>query len=272
MINSTNLLNQLRLLNVSEADIRDLFTYRYKIDYNQVLLGRLYMLDSKAEMDLELISNQYPISYIIGFVNFFNMKITVNPSVLIPRPETEELVYLIQRKQGNTLVNTALDLCTGSACIGLSLKKIFPHAEIYASDISLKAIQVAQQNAEINKLEINLVLSDYFQYFINHNMKFDLIVSNPPYIKEGEILDRSLGYEPQIALYSGTDGLTAFYNIFTYLDKVLNEHGVAYFEIEANNYEQTISLAREILKAYTIETIKDMSNKNRFLKISKRYI
>lgn len=269
MINSNTLLENLRLLNVSEADIRDLFIYRYKIDYNQVLLGRLFMLDKKAEDDLQLIENNYPIAYIIGFVNFYNLHIKVDNRVLIPRPETEELVNIIEQRQKKTIINSALDLCSGSGCITLSLKKMFPNATVYGGDISFASLQVAQINADINKLEVYLAQTDYFSYFIKNNLKFDLIVSNPPYIKEGEILDPSLAYEPQIALFSGSDGLTAFYNIFLHLKEVLNEHGVCYFEMEEANAKETVLLAREILRDFKIEVIKDLSNKDRFLRLTR---
>ncbi len=270
MINSNTLLTQLRGLGVSEADIKDLFTYRYKIDYNQVLLGRLYMLDNKAEDDLNLIASDFPIAYIIGFVEFYGLKIKVNQNVLIPRPETEELMNIIYKNQAKTMINSCLDICSGSSCIGLSLKKMFPNASVYCGDISYQALLVGQQNAELNKLEINLAQTDYFNYFINHKMTFDLIVANPPYIKQGEILDASLAFEPSIALYSGNDGLTAFYNLFLHLKEVLNPHGVAYFEMEANNSTETVLLARELLKEYDIQIIKDLSNKDRFLKVYKR--
>lgn len=271
MINSNTYLTQARALGIAEADIKDLFTYRYKIDYNQVLQGRLYMLDQKAENDLTLIANNFPIAYIIGFVEFYGLKIKVNQNVLIPRPETEEFMHIIEKRQSKTMINSCLDICSGSSCIGLSLKKMFPKAEVYCGDISYQALLVGQQNAEENKLEINLAQTDYFNYFIQHKMTFDLIVGNPPYIKQGEILDASLAFEPSIALYSGNDGLTAFYNLFLHLKEVLNPHGVAYFEMEASNAQETVLLAREILKEYDVEVIKDLSNKDRFIKISKRY-
>lgn len=272
MINSDKFITKLRALGVVEADIKDLFNYRYHIDYNKILMGQLFMMPNKADDDLEIIARNFPIAYLIGFVNFYGLKINVNPNVLIPRPETEELMEIINKRQKNTLINTALDLCTGSGCIALSLKKMFPKATIYASDISYKALMVGQVNAEENKLEINLALSNFLDYFVKHQMKFDLIVSNPPYIKEGELLDASLEYEPKEALYSGQDGLNAFYSIFSNLDKVLNPHGVAYFEFEASNKEATLILARELLKAYEIEVIKDMENKDRFLFVKRRKI
>jgi release factor glutamine methyltransferase len=174
---------------------------------------------------------------------------------------------LIEEKQKRTLIHNALDLCTGSGCIALSLKKMFPNAEVYGSDISPYAISVAQENADFNKLEIYLALSDYLTYFVNRKMSFDLIVSNPPYIKDDEILDSSLGYEPQLALFGGKDGLDAYKRIFADLPSVLNVHGVCYLEIEASNAQETLMLAEEMLRGFKAEILKDLEQKDRFLRL-----
>ena len=271
MINSDSAISSLRAIGIPEADIKDLFEYRYKIDYVSTKTGRLYMMPEKCEMDLEVLATGYPPAYLIGFVPFFGLKISVNNHVLIPRPETEELMGIIQDRHKHSLVNAALDLCTGSGCIGLSLKKIFPKAVVYASDISSYAIQTAQKNCEENKEEMYLVISDYLDYFVKHSMKFDMIVSNPPYIKQSEILDRSLGFEPQEALFAGPDGLYSYRSIFADLDKVLTDHGVAYFEIEASNYMETVALARQVLSGFNTEIMKDLEGKERFLKITRVY-
>lgn len=261
----------MRACGLAEADIRDLFIYRYKIDYDSTLTGRLYVMPDKCDQDLEVLAAGYPAAYIIGFMPFYGLHINVNPHVLIPRPETEELMSIIAERHKKSLINNALDLCTGSGCIALALKKMFPQTVVYASDYSPFAIQTAQQNAEENKLEIYLALSDYLTYFIMKKMKFDLIVSNPPYIKNDEILDRSLGYEPQDALFGGRDGLDAYRQIFSHLDEVLSDHGVAYFEIEASNAQETVLLAREALKRFNFELIKDLEGKDRFLRITRSY-
>ncbi len=271
MINSDKAISEMRAIGVPEADIKDLFTYRYNIDYVSTRAGRLYMMPDKCEMDLEVLAAGYPPSYLIGFVNFFGLKISVNNHVLIPRPETEELMTMIQEKHKRSLINSALDLCTGSGCIGLSLKKMFPKATVYASDISSYAIMQAQKNCEDNKEEMYLVISDYLDYFVRHKMKFDMIVSNPPYIKEDEILDNSLSYEPQEALFAGKDGLYSYRSIFIHLDEVMNEHGIAYFEIEASNAMDTLALANQILTKFHVELIKDLEGKDRFLKITRQY-
>lgn len=272
MINSNDFLNRLIERGISKAEIRDLFIHRYKIDYNEVLSGRLYMMPEKAEMDIQVLEKGYPSAYILGFVEFFGLKIRVTDKVLIPRPETEELMYIIEKENKNTLVNTALDLCTGSGCIALSLKKIFPKAKVYGADISPYAIQVAQKNAEENKREIYLALSNYLDYFVNNKIKIDYIVCNPPYIPKDTKLDSSLSFEPDIALFGGPDGLDAYRSIFKDLDSVLIDHGVAIFETEERLAKDVVLLAKSLLPKFTSKIIKDMSGKDRFVKLSKNIL
>jgi release factor glutamine methyltransferase len=272
MINSNNFIEKLIHLGISQAEIKDLFKYRYNIDYNQVLTGRLYMMPENAEMDIQVLEHGYPSAYILGFVNFYGLKISVTDKVLIPRPETEELMSIIQQQNKNTLINTALDLCTGSGCIALSLKKIFPKAQVYASDISSYAIQVAQRNAEENKEIIYLALSNYLEYFVKNNIKIDYIVSNPPYIPNNTSLDKSLSFEPCLALFGGPDGLDAYRMIFEDLDKVLIDHGVAIFEIEDSLVSDILLLAKDKLTRFSAEVIKDMSGKDRFIKFRKNLL
>ena len=271
VVNSDKAISSLKAIGTPEADIRDLFRFRYKIDYDQAKLGRLYMMPERFNNDLEVLAAGYPPAYLIGFVDFYYQHIEVNPHVLIPRPETEELMEIVEQRQKKTLINSALDLCCGSGCIAISLKHIFPHATIYASDYSPYAIQTTQQNCEINKKEVNIVLTSFLHYFVEHNMRFDLIVCNPPYIKTSEVLDASLGYEPQDALYSGEDGLNAFRSIFSDLNDVLSEHGVAYFEIEASNSNETVALVREALPQYNCEVIQDLTRRDRFIRLTKSY-
>lgn len=271
IINSDKAISQMKAMGVPEPDIRDLFKYRYNIDYNQTKTGRLFMMPEKCSSDMEVLAAGYPPAYLIGFMPFFGMNIDVSHRVLIPRPETEELMEIIQNRQQKTLINTALDLCCGSGCIGLGLKKIFPGATVYASDFSAYAVQMTQQNADKNKLEVNIALSDYLAYFVSHKLKFDLIVSNPPYIKNDEILDVSLSYEPKEALFGGKDGLDAYRRIFMDLDSCLTEHGVCYLEIEASNYIETLNLVHSDLKGFEAETIKDLEGKERFLRLKRSY-
>jgi release factor glutamine methyltransferase len=272
VINSDKAIAEMKALGIMEADIRDLFRYRYGVDYDQTKTGRLFMMPERCASDMEVLAAGYPPAYLIGFVPFFHLKVKVNQHVLIPRPETEEMMSLIEERQKHSLIHNALDLCCGSGCVALALKKIFPEATVFASDFSPYAVQMTQVNADENKEEIYIALSDYLDYFLNKDIKFDLIACNPPYIKNGELLDQSLSYEPQEALYSGEDGLDSYRRIFSDLDKVLADHGVAYFEIEAANAQETMMLAQQTLKSYRAELIKDMSGKDRFIRLTRIYL
>jgi len=269
ILNSDTAIRQMMAMGIPEADIRALFLYRYHVNYDATKSGRLFMMPEQCDKDMEVLAAGYPPAYLIGFVDFYHLHIDVNHHVLIPRPETEEMMLFIEDKQKRTLIHSALDVCCGSGCIALSLKKMFPDATVYASDYSPYAVQMTQHNCDVNKLEVNIALCSYFDYFKKNGLKFDLVVSNPPYIKSGEVLDRSLGYEPQDALFSGEDGLDAFRALFADLPSVLNEHGVAYFEIESTNADETLRLARNVLKSYKAEIYPDWSGRPRFLRLTK---
>ena len=151
-----------------------------------------------------------PIAYILGRREFFGMELEVNASVLVPRPDTELLVEqcLVQAAQGARI----LDLGTGSGAIAIALKHSRPDLILSASDIDPKALAVAQRNAQQHRCEIQWRRSNWFESFadLDATPGFELIVSNPPYIAEGDSHLAQLGFEPQVALVAGTDGLDAY--------------------------------------------------------------
>ena len=153
-------------------------------------------------------ANGEPLAYITGFQPFCNLEISVTPDVLIPRPETEELVEWAAHFFNPAAPLKILDLCTGSGCIALALAAQLPHACVTAADISLRALQVARHNAERLKLQekITFIESDLWE---NVQGDFDIIVSNPPYIPSGDLpgLMREVQAEPTLALDGGPDGL-----------------------------------------------------------------
>lgn len=153
-------------------------------------------------------ANGEPLAYITGFQPFCNLEISVTPDVLIPRPETEELVDWAAHFFNPAAPLKILDLCTGSGCIALALAAQLPHACVTAADISLRALQVARHNAERLKLQekITFIESDLWE---NVQGDFDIIVSNPPYIPSGDLpgLMREVQAEPALALDGGPDGL-----------------------------------------------------------------
>lgn len=176
-----------------------------------------------------------PIQYIIGYVNFYGLKINVGKGVLIPRPETELLVeetIKILRSHYSSYIKI-LDLCTGSGCIALALSKEFPNAIVYGVDTSSIAIDYAKRNALENKIKnVHFFKSDLFSEM--KGLTFDCIVSNPPYIKSGDIpfLQKEIkDYEPIEALDGGENGLDFYRRILKEARKFLNEKGFVVLEI-----------------------------------------
>lgn len=169
-----------------------------------------------------------PIEYILGEIEFYGCKIKVDSRALIPRPETELLVDIVAKKIEKAKIQTVWDICTGSGCIGIALKKKFPHLQITLSDICSKALSLAKENAHTNQVDLHFIQGDFLTPF--SNQKADLIVSNPPYLTESEYVKLN-SFEPKMAFIAGERG-TEFYERFS-LD-YLNEPGWVFFEIGAN--------------------------------------
>jgi release factor glutamine methyltransferase len=190
----------------------------------------------------------------------------VNESVLIPRFETEELVEntikLINAKYGNKKIDI-LDLCTGSGAIGLRLKKEYPEDNITLSDISGKALVVASKNSEDLNLPVNIVNSDLFDKI---DGKFDVIISNPPYIKDDEeIEDIVRDNEPHIALYGGPDGLDFYDRILKDIKNYLKDDFIIAFEIGETQKQDVYNLAHKYLDNIEVLSKKDASDKDRMI-------
>jgi release factor glutamine methyltransferase len=224
----------------------------------------------------ERLKKQEPIQYILGETEFYSLPMKVNPSVLIPRPETEELVDMIikssfiKQRQGNTPIRI-LDIGTGSGCIAIALAKHIPHAEVSATDISEPALQTAQTNALLNNTDIRFYRSDILDTpstlaAITGN--FDIIVSNPPYVKNCESKEMSpnvLNFEPHSALFVPDETPLLFYKAIVGLAcHKLAPKGMICFEINP----QCDVLATKMLYDngfMKVEIIRDLSGKNRFV-------
>lgn len=212
-------------------------------------------------------SKNEPLAYIQGEVEFYGLKLLINPSVLIPRQETEILVdTFVKHLKGQDLRHKKLlDLCTGSGCIGLSVKKALPDLTVALSDISEKALAVAKQNAINNKIDVEIVQGDLLAPF--KEQEFVYLISNPPYISEKEFLTLDSDvkdYEPKEALVSGKTGLEFYQRIQTKLPHILKKGGEAWFEIGATQGEAL----KEIFKSWNVKILPDYSNHDRFLIIS----
>jgi len=186
---------------------------------------------------LAQLKKEVPIQYLLGKTNFYGLDFEVNENVLIPRPETEELVEWIVNE--NSKVDKAktikiLDIGTGSGCIAISLAKNIPNAQVYAMDVSKKAIETAKRNAVNNKTDITFILQDVLNAE-ELKCNFDIIVSNPPYVRnleKEEIKKNVLDYEPHLALFvEDSDALVFYRKIAALAQNNLLENGQLYFEI-----------------------------------------
>jgi len=208
-----------------------------------------------------------PIQYILGATDFYGSTFQVNQDVLIPRPETEELVDWIVKEYQNTSVKI-LDVGTGSGCIAISLAKHIQNAKVHAMDISEKALRIAKDNATSNQVEIKFLHQSILE--INTlNENFDIIVSNPPYVRyleKGQMHENVLAHEPSIALFVEDHDPLLFYRKIAELAKVsLNSGGALYFEINQYLGNETVSLLKDL--GYENVTLKkDMFGNDRMIK------
>ena len=179
------------------------------------------------------LQKQKPIQYILGETEFYGLPFLVNENTLIPRQETEELVELILSNTKSVPVKI-LDIGTGSGCIAVSLAKNLPNAEVFAIDVSEKALATAKKNAEINTTEVTFLLKNILETE-DLEQQFDCIVSNPPYVRnleKAEIKPNVLEYEPHLALFvEDADALLFYRKIAQLAKKNLNPNGKLYFEI-----------------------------------------
>ena len=210
-----------------------------------------------------------PLQYIVGNVEFYGLNLTVNENVLIPRPETELLVEKIIKDSDKSTDLKILDVGVGSGNISLSLSKNLPNSKVLAIDISKSALDVAHQNAEINLLQdrIEFRIFDIMNGDLNSLGKFDLIVSNPPYVSENdfESLEPELkNHEPKIALTDNSDGMSFYKHIIEVSDQLLNKPGKIYFELGMDQSTQ-VQKFFEQNNFNSIQVIKDYSGIDRII-------
>lgn len=208
-----------------------------------------------------------PLQYILGEAAFFGMKLTVNPSVLIPRPETEELVDLIVKQNTSTDLRV-LDIGTGSGCIAIALARDLKFADIDAIDISEAALAVARKNAATLRAKINFMNANALKLPPEKDSKYNIIVSNPPYIalREKVDMDRNVtDHEPQEALFVPDDDPLRFYNaIMSYATTALKPGGRIYFEINPLFADDLRRRAAEVLLGCETDIINDIHGRQRF--------
>ena len=226
---------------------------------------------------LELLKQHKPIQYIFGETDFFGLKFKVNKHVLIPRQETEELVALIlndiKKLEQNQEQLTILDIGTGSGCIAISLAKNLPKARVFALDISEKALEIARHNAKQNNINVTFIEANILDKSIWDsvflNSEFDIIVSNPPYVRNSEkeeIKSNVLDNEPHLALFVSDENPLIFYKTITEFAKNnLRPNGSLCFEINQYLGEETMRLLENSIFE-NVELLKDLNGNNRIVK------
>ena len=232
-------------------------------------------LKSKMEkaIDMYVIEGK-PVQHILGYSYFFGYKMIVNEDVLIPRPETEELVGYVLATYDDVFDGKdvkVVDVGTGSAAIAIALAKEEPHMDVCATDISDKALVTAALNVKTNEANVEFYQGDMLQPLIDRNMKFDILVSNPPYIPDDEYVEDIVkNNEPHVALFGGSDGMKFYDVILKNANQILNKPNFIAFEHSYNKKKEMHALINKYFPPAEYETIKDLSGKDRITIIINR--
>ena len=263
--------------NIEEASIisRILLEYVLKIDRNKLVINKDEEIENNKENEyigyIKEVAAGKPVQYITNKQDFMGLSFFVDENVLSPQPDTEILVeeaikYANQIKENVEI----LDMCTGSGCIGVALAKHVKNAKVTLVDISTKALEVAKKNAKENEVKekVNFIQSDMFE---NIKSKFDVIVSNPPYIKTKVIneLDLQVQNEPHLALDGGENGLKFYEILINEAPKYLKENGKIFLEIGYDQKKEVEELARNSKLYKEIETVKDLANNDRVIELKR---
>ena len=271
--------------------VRLILSHVCGLSYNQQILCKDKQIPEKEKEEIYTIicrlKKMEPIQYILGETEFYSLPIKVNPSVLIPRPETEELVDIIVKnvmsaynnKMSERVENRQpiqiLDIGTGSGCIAIALAKHIPDAVVTAIDISGTTLQTAKENALLNNVDICFLKVDILNTSNANeliNGSFDIVVSNPPYIKDEEkrfMNANVIDYEPHQALFVPDEDPLLFYKaIAEFAKQKLTPEGIIYFEINPSCDMMIIEMLSEKGFVYS-EIINDLSGKNRFISAKK---
>lgn len=253
---------QLYLLELANLEAHDLY-----MEMDQEMDSDLM---KRYEEGIKRMLSGEPLGHVLGFEWFYGYQFKVNEHVLIPRPETEELVANILAGYDEFFADsedvTAVDIGTGSGAIAIAVKKEEPSISMMATDISKEAIQVANQNALANDAAVPFLVGDMLEPLIERDLKVDILISNPPYIPKDEEMEATVvDHEPHVALFGGEDGLKFYRIIFEQCRKVLKDRAMMAFEMGWNQRDAMESLMEIYFPNDRYEIIKDMSGKDRML-------
>jgi release factor glutamine methyltransferase len=272
--NLNKLIEHLKQLSLSDREISNTASWLWEegMGYSQHQQEDLSVeAETRLQGFIERLSNGEPVQYIVGHAYFFGLKIKVTPAVLIPRPETEELVeWIIEDAKEMKPVIRMLDIGTGSGCIPIVLKNYHKkNADVTSIDISNEALEVASDNCIMHKANVKLIRRDFLKEGISDLGTFNVIVSNPPYISKSaasEDILKGLAFEPQLALFPpGTDP-DIFYRVMSeQLSSQLEEGGAVYIEINEFRANEIAQLFEQ--KGWKVELRSDMQGAPRMMKL-----
>lgn len=267
----------LREKRVEDYDILDIYkiiAHVLKLDLNTLILlnssdGNKVIEEKKLKEILNIVDLIYlknePLQYVLNEAYFYNEKYVLDGKVLIPRQDSEILVEEAIKLINKNNFKSMLDMCTGSGCIGISISKNSSISEVLMIDISQEAVEVAKKNVKINNAKkCKVLLSDLFSS-LNNEKKFDIIVSNPPYIKTSfiDLLDENVKKEPHISLDGGEDGLVFYRKILNDAKYYLNDNGYILFEIGYDQAEDIKKIISEFKFYDIIGIVKDYQRNDR---------
>ncbi|MBC5635620.1 peptide chain release factor N(5)-glutamine methyltransferase [Ornithinibacillus sp. BX22] len=209
-----------------------------------------------------------PIQHLMGYEIFYGRKYSVNEDVLIPRPETEELVLHVIAHAPKDKPITIVDVGTGSGIIAITLALELPNADVYAIDISPDALVMAKKNAEDLEANVTFLQGDFLEPFVKQDLRADIIVSNPPYIAEeerSELSDTVVNYDPEIALFAEDNGLFAYKKIISQLPAAILSGGSVAFEIGHLQGKAVQELLQQTFPESSVTVRKDINGKDRIV-------
>ncbi|MBQ1506512.1 MAG: peptide chain release factor N(5)-glutamine methyltransferase [Erysipelotrichales bacterium] len=252
---------QVLMLEAANQSRNDLYR-----DYNEEIPLDVY---EEFRKGVERLKKDEPLAYILGYTWFYGRKIKVNEDVLIPRPETEELCANVLADIDEYFPEgeiDAADVGTGSGEIAITLKLEEPRLRMIGTDISEDALKVARKNAEELGADVTFLQGDMLEPLIKAGKKFDVFISDPPYIPAEQKIDASVKeYEPHVALFGGDDGLKFYRAIFRDVKKILKDRFMLGFEIGYDQKDALMKLAQETFPEDRVEVLKDIAGKDRML-------
>lgn len=259
-----------------QAGINEMLARRLMLELTEQHSLNLYLVDdeeidtailSEFQIGIERLCQHEPLAHILGYEWFFGRKFSVSKDVLVPREETEELIGHILTDIDELFGEGELDCAdigTGSGALAITLNAEEPRCHVWASDISEEALEIAKKNAKDLNTDVRFVLGDMAQPLIDQKVKLDVCVSNPPYIKKAEIVERSVvDFEPHVALFGGSDGLDLYRRLLDQTPMLMKERSMMAFEM---GFDQRSALYHEIVirfPASRIEFKKDINGKDR---------